>query len=179
MQNFGALLDVRCCTSDLCKAQLIPGLITKPFEIQDKISYDCPKALQCWYCMGTFKTRCFCIMPMFLSTCIFLSYHYGYLCSFLLYLAFSGHSGDIIYDVYKPRNVFFLLRLCISEQSLTLNVRKIFSDIDAELFEGCLQKFEEDQDQEEEIKVKRETTWKRLEEIAAMKATSNELVLVS
>lgn len=115
MQNFGALLDVRCCTSDLCKAQLIPGLITKPFEIQDKISYDCPKALQCWYCMGTFKTRCFCIMPMFLSTCIFLSYHYGYLCSFLLYLAFSGHSGDIIYNVYKPRNVFFLLRLCISE----------------------------------------------------------------
>ncbi|CAN4091793.1 unnamed protein product [Withania somnifera] len=64
-------------------------------------------------------------------------------------------------------------------QSLTLNVRKIFSDIDAELFEGCLQKFEEDQAREEEIKVKRETTWKRLEEIAAMKATSNELVLVS
>ncbi|XP_055825283.1 serine/threonine protein phosphatase 2A 57 kDa regulatory subunit B' theta isoform-like isoform X1 [Solanum dulcamara] len=64
-------------------------------------------------------------------------------------------------------------------QSLTLNVRKIFFDIDAELFEGCLQKFEEDQDREEETKVKRETTWKRLEEIAAMKATSNELVLVS
>ncbi|MCD7455056.1 hypothetical protein HAX54_026933 [Datura stramonium] len=40
-------------------------------------------------------------------------------------------------------------------------------------------KFEEDQAREEETKVKRETTWKRLEKIAAMKATSNELVLVS
>ncbi|KAK5783241.1 hypothetical protein PVK06_037749 [Gossypium arboreum] len=64
-------------------------------------------------------------------------------------------------------------------QSLTLNVRKIFSDTDPELFEECLHKFEEDQAQENEVKSKRETTWKRLEEIAAMKAASNEPVLVS
>ncbi|KAH7848117.1 hypothetical protein Vadar_033996 [Vaccinium darrowii] len=63
-------------------------------------------------------------------------------------------------------------------QSLTLNVRKIFSDTDPELFEECLLKYKEDEAQEEEIKVKREATWKRLEEIAAMKATSNEAVLV-
>ncbi|KAG5534770.1 hypothetical protein RHGRI_022769 [Rhododendron griersonianum] len=55
-------------------------------------------------------------------------------------------------------------------QSLTLNVRKIFSDIDPELFEECLLKFQEDKAQEEEIKLKREATWKRLEEIAAMKS---------
>ncbi|XP_060191622.1 serine/threonine protein phosphatase 2A 57 kDa regulatory subunit B' theta isoform-like [Lycium barbarum] len=61
-------------------------------------------------------------------------------------------------------------------QSLTLNVRKIFSDIDSELFEECLQKFEEDQAQEGEVKRKREMTWKRLEELAGM---SNEPVLVS
>ncbi|PIN17813.1 Serine/threonine protein phosphatase 2A, regulatory subunit [Handroanthus impetiginosus] len=64
-------------------------------------------------------------------------------------------------------------------QSLTLNVRKIFSDVDTELFEECLLKFQEDEAQEEENKKKREATWKRLEEIAAMKATSNEPVLVS
>ncbi|TMW90883.1 hypothetical protein EJD97_015079 [Solanum chilense] len=64
-------------------------------------------------------------------------------------------------------------------QSLTLNVRKIFSDVDPELFEECLRKFEEDQAHEEEDKTKREMTWKRLEEIAAMKAASNEAVLVS
>ncbi|XP_047965130.1 serine/threonine protein phosphatase 2A 57 kDa regulatory subunit B' theta isoform-like [Salvia hispanica] len=64
-------------------------------------------------------------------------------------------------------------------QSLTLNVRKIFSDADPELYEECLLKFQEDEAQEEENKRKREATWKRLEEIAAMKAASNEPVLVS
>lgn len=64
-------------------------------------------------------------------------------------------------------------------QSLTLNVRKIFSDIDPELFEECLLKFQEDEAKEEEMKMKREATWKRLEEIAAMKAASNEPVLIS
>ncbi|XVF60117.1 hypothetical protein PTKIN_Ptkin08bG0017900 [Pterospermum kingtungense] len=64
-------------------------------------------------------------------------------------------------------------------QSLTLNVRKIFSDTDPELFEECLHKFEEDEARENEVKSKREATWKRLEEVAAMKATSNEPVLVS
>ncbi|CAN4082330.1 unnamed protein product [Withania somnifera] len=64
-------------------------------------------------------------------------------------------------------------------QSLTLNVRKIFSDMDSELFEECLQKFEEAETQEEEVKRKREMTWKWLEELAGMKAASNEPVLVS
>lgn len=63
-------------------------------------------------------------------------------------------------------------------QSLTVNVRKIFSDTDPELFEECLLKFQEDEAQEKEVKMKREATWKRLEEIAAMKAASNEPVLV-
>ncbi|KAL3644013.1 hypothetical protein CASFOL_011945 [Castilleja foliolosa] len=64
-------------------------------------------------------------------------------------------------------------------QSLTLNVRKIFSDVDPELFEECLLKFQEDEAQEDEIKKKRDATWKRLEEIAMVKAASNEPVLVS
>ena len=65
-------------------------------------------------------------------------------------------------------------------QSLTLNVRKIFSDINPELFEECLLKFQEDEAQEKEMSLKRELTWKRLEEIAAKKASaSNEAVLVS
>lgn len=63
-------------------------------------------------------------------------------------------------------------------QSLTLNVRKIFSDHDPELFAECLKKFEEDEAKENEIKSKREATWKRLEEIATSKAGSNEAVLL-
>ncbi|XP_062105533.1 serine/threonine protein phosphatase 2A 57 kDa regulatory subunit B' theta isoform-like [Humulus lupulus] len=64
-------------------------------------------------------------------------------------------------------------------QSLTLNVRKIFSDVDPELFQECLLKFQEDEVQQKDVSSKRESTWKRLEEIAAKKATSNEPVLVS
>ncbi|KAL0450753.1 UNVERIFIED_CONTAM: Serine/threonine protein phosphatase 2A regulatory subunit B' eta isoform [Sesamum latifolium] len=63
-------------------------------------------------------------------------------------------------------------------RSLTLNVRKIFSDVDPELFEECLLKFQEDEAREEETKSKREAAWKHLEQIATMKAASNEAVLV-
>eukprot|EP00268_Persea_americana_P026191 TRINITY_DN2558_c0_g1_i2.p1 TRINITY_DN2558_c0_g1~~TRINITY_DN2558_c0_g1_i2.p1 ORF type:complete len:525 (-),score=109.92 TRINITY_DN2558_c0_g1_i2:545-2119(-) len=64
-------------------------------------------------------------------------------------------------------------------KSLTQNVRNIFSELDPDLFEECLQKFQEDEAKEEEILSKRDSTWKRLEEIAASKAASNEAVLVS
>lgn len=64
-------------------------------------------------------------------------------------------------------------------QSLTLNVRKIFSDFDPELFEECQKKFREDEAQEKDVESKRETTWKRLEEIATMKAASNGPVLIT
>eukprot|EP00262_Sarcandra_glabra_P006754 TRINITY_DN1927_c0_g4_i1.p1 TRINITY_DN1927_c0_g4~~TRINITY_DN1927_c0_g4_i1.p1 ORF type:complete len:550 (-),score=79.31 TRINITY_DN1927_c0_g4_i1:143-1792(-) len=64
-------------------------------------------------------------------------------------------------------------------QSLTLNVRKIFSDSDQELFDECLHRYQEDEANEREIQEKRELNWKRLEEIAASKVVSNEAVLVS
>lgn len=57
-------------------------------------------------------------------------------------------------------------------QSLTVNVRKIFSDADPELYEECLLKYQEDEAREDENKSKREATWKRLEEMAAEKSTS-------
>lgn len=65
-------------------------------------------------------------------------------------------------------------------QSLTLNVRKIFSDADPQLFEECSRKFKEDESHKEETKSKRETTWKRLEEAAALgSGCGNEPVLSS
>ncbi|KAG2714749.1 hypothetical protein I3843_03G046200 [Carya illinoinensis] len=67
----------------------------------------------------------------------------------------------------------------LAVQNLTLNVRKIFSDTDPELFEECLLKFQEDEAQENEMKLKREATWKRLEEMASMKVSVKEAVLVS
>ncbi|XP_041009030.1 serine/threonine protein phosphatase 2A 57 kDa regulatory subunit B' theta isoform-like [Juglans microcarpa x Juglans regia] len=67
----------------------------------------------------------------------------------------------------------------LAVQNLTLNVRKIFSDTDPELFEECLLKFQEDEAQDKEVKSKREATWKRLEEMASMKTSIKEPVLVS
>lgn len=64
-------------------------------------------------------------------------------------------------------------------QSLTLNVRKLFSDCEPELFAQCLGRYEEEKAKEAEHKLKQESTWKRLEEIASSKATTGEAVLVS
>jgi serine/threonine-protein phosphatase 2A regulatory subunit B' len=63
--------------------------------------------------------------------------------------------------------------------SLTLNVQKIFHDLDPDLYKECLQKFEQDKSKEEEVTAGREATWKRLEEVAAKKAASNEAVLIN
>lgn len=63
--------------------------------------------------------------------------------------------------------------------SLTLNVRKIFYDLDPELYRECLLKFEEDELKESDVQSRRESTWKRLEEEAAKKVViSNEAVMI-
>ncbi|CAL5203441.1 unnamed protein product [Lathyrus oleraceus] len=65
-------------------------------------------------------------------------------------------------------------------QSLTLNVRKIFSDADQTLFDECMIKFQEDEIKEREKQEKRESTWKNLEDVAiASTSLNNEAVLAS
>ncbi|KAK6919319.1 Protein phosphatase 2A, regulatory B subunit, B56 [Dillenia turbinata] len=64
-------------------------------------------------------------------------------------------------------------------QSLTLNVKKIFSDADQSLVDECLVQFQENEAKVTDAQQKRESTWKRLEEIAALKSVTNEAVLVS
>ncbi|MCD7461312.1 hypothetical protein HAX54_045868 [Datura stramonium] len=64
-------------------------------------------------------------------------------------------------------------------QSLTLNVRKVFSDADQALFDECLEKFQEAEIKNKETQERRELTWKRLEDVAASNFVSNEAVLVS
>ncbi|KAF5746503.1 serine/threonine protein phosphatase [Tripterygium wilfordii] len=54
-------------------------------------------------------------------------------------------------------------------RNLTMNVRKIFNDLDPENFKECLLKFEEDESKEDEIKANRETKWNCLENLAAQK----------
>uniref|UniRef100_A0A803PH85 Serine/threonine protein phosphatase 2A regulatory subunit n=1 Tax=Cannabis sativa TaxID=3483 RepID=A0A803PH85_CANSA len=57
----------------------------------------------------------------------------------------------------------------------TLNARKTFQDLDPKLFKECLLKFQEDKSKEDEIKARREATWKRLEELAVKNLSSNEV----
>ncbi|XP_017631221.1 serine/threonine protein phosphatase 2A 59 kDa regulatory subunit B' gamma isoform-like isoform X1 [Gossypium arboreum] len=68
----------------------------------------------------------------------------------------------------------------LAVQSFTLNVRKIFTDVDHVLFDECLSRFQEDELKEKEMQERRELTWKHLEDVASSTtAASNEAVLVS
>ncbi|KAL8264513.1 hypothetical protein R6Q59_022643 [Mikania micrantha] len=60
--------------------------------------------------------------------------------------------------------------------SLTLNVRKIFSDADQPLFDECLIKYQEDELKVKENHKKRESIWICLEKLAAAKSNEPELV---
>ncbi|KAL1072691.1 hypothetical protein V6Z11_D11G170100 [Gossypium hirsutum] len=65
-------------------------------------------------------------------------------------------------------------------QSFTLNVRKMFTDVDHMLFDECLSRFQEDELKEKEMQERRELTWKHLEDVvSSTTAASNEAVLVS
>ena len=50
---------------------------------------------------------------------------------------------------------------------LTVNVRKMFIEMDAELFEECQRQFEEREAKAKELEVQRELNWKRLAEAAS------------
>ncbi|CAN6239913.1 unnamed protein product [Urochloa humidicola] len=58
-------------------------------------------------------------------------------------------------------------------RSLTLNVRKIFSDHDPAFFGECVQRFNDEELKQEGSNSKREALWKRLEEMAASKPGEN------
>ncbi|KAL6554143.1 hypothetical protein OROMI_019816 [Orobanche minor] len=64
-------------------------------------------------------------------------------------------------------------------QSLTLNVRKVFSDADPSFFGECLAKFQEDIIKEKEMLERRESIWKYLEDSAVYKDMRSEAVPVS
>lgn len=63
--------------------------------------------------------------------------------------------------------------------SLTLNVRKMFMEMDQQLFQECKHKFEEDEAKQMGVQERREVLWRRLEAVASSKSMSNQAVLVS
>lgn len=49
---------------------------------------------------------------------------------------------------------------------LTVNVRKMFLEMDVQLFEQCQRDYEEKQARAEQVEERRQVTWKRLAEVA-------------
>ncbi|XP_058074668.1 serine/threonine protein phosphatase 2A 57 kDa regulatory subunit B' kappa isoform [Magnolia sinica] len=63
--------------------------------------------------------------------------------------------------------------------NLTLNVRKMFSEMDEELFQECQNRFEEEEAKRRATEEKRRLTWERLESVAGFRpVTGNMAVLV-
>lgn len=52
---------------------------------------------------------------------------------------------------------------------LTVNVRKMFLEMDAEMFEMCQKQYQEKESRAKELEEQRETTWKMLADVAAQK----------
>ncbi|KEH44274.1 putative protein phosphatase 2A, regulatory B subunit, B56 [Medicago truncatula] len=62
---------------------------------------------------------------------------------------------------------------------LTANLRKMFQEMDAELFEECHKQYLEKEAMAKELEEKRELTWKKLEAVAAEAVVRDEMVLVN
>ncbi|CAL4918398.1 unnamed protein product [Urochloa decumbens] len=62
---------------------------------------------------------------------------------------------------------------------LTANVRKMFLDMDSELFEECQQQYTEKQAKAKEMQEQRESAWRQLEAVVAAKAAGDDMVLVN
>ncbi|XP_006654758.1 serine/threonine protein phosphatase 2A 57 kDa regulatory subunit B' kappa isoform [Oryza brachyantha] len=63
--------------------------------------------------------------------------------------------------------------------NLTANVKKMFSEMDEELFSACLIKYKEDEERQGSLESKRMLTWERLESAAAFQpVTGHTAVLV-
>lgn len=52
---------------------------------------------------------------------------------------------------------------------LTVNIRKMFQEMDTELFEECQNQYAEKQSRAKEVEEQRELTWKRLADVAAQR----------
>ncbi|GAV81128.1 B56 domain-containing protein [Cephalotus follicularis] len=61
---------------------------------------------------------------------------------------------------------------------LTVNVRKMFLEMDIELFEECRRQFEEKESRAREVEEQRELTWKRLADVAAQRG-GDDMVCVT
>ncbi|XP_072950494.1 serine/threonine protein phosphatase 2A 59 kDa regulatory subunit B' gamma isoform-like [Typha angustifolia] len=119
-----------------------------------------------------------CMVPLFRQIARCLSSSHFQVAERALFLWNNDHIENLIKQNYKvilpiifpalEKNAMGHWNPAV--KSLTLNVRKIFSDHDSDFFDECLENFKEAELKGEEIKSKHEVRWKRVEEIAACKS---------
>ncbi|KAI9125772.1 hypothetical protein K1719_003190 [Acacia pycnantha] len=127
-----------------------------------------------------------CMVPLFRKISCCLSSSHFQVAERALYLWNSEHIENLIRqncEVILPIIFPALERSSHAHwnqvvRSLTLNVRKIFSEVDPELFDECLHNFLENESIVEAVTRKCEASWKHLEEIAASKAASSATIVV-
>lgn len=63
--------------------------------------------------------------------------------------------------------------------NLTANIKKMFSEMDADLFSSCLAKYKEREEKQAQLEAKRRLTWEKLESAAAFQpVTGHAAVLI-
>ncbi|BAF21275.1 serine/threonine protein phosphatase 2A 57 kDa regulatory subunit B' theta isoform [Oryza sativa Japonica Group] len=128
-----------------------------------------------------------CMVPLFRQIACCLNSSHFQVAERALFLWNNDHIENLIRQNSKVilPIIFSALEKNVIEhwnqavKSLSLNVQKLFSDRDPELYKECLRKYEENKAKEKDHKLKQESVWKRLEEVASAKATSGEAVLIS
>ncbi|KAK7390840.1 hypothetical protein VNO78_18968 [Psophocarpus tetragonolobus] len=127
-----------------------------------------------------------CTVPLFRQIGRCLNSPHFQVAERALYLWYNEH---IISLVTQNRNVILPIIFEALENNmkshwnravigLTANVRKMFLEMDAELFEECQRQYIEKEVKARELEEKRQLTWKQLEAVAAQ-AVRDDMVLVN
>lgn len=84
--------------------------------------------------------------------------------------------ASLLYYLISSKHVLLLSVVAVTGvqavNGLTINVRKMFLEMDAQLYEECQAAFLEEEAKAKEVEEHRETTWKRLEVAGQGKSTS-------
>ncbi|XP_019437386.1 PREDICTED: serine/threonine protein phosphatase 2A 59 kDa regulatory subunit B' eta isoform-like [Lupinus angustifolius] len=127
-----------------------------------------------------------CVVPLFRRIALCLNSPHFQVAERALFLWNNSHIQNLI---KHSRKVILPIILPALEKnarshwsqavhSLTSNVRKIFYDLDPNLFNQCLHEFEEYESKQDEVTMRREATWKHLEGLAANNTILSEHVLL-
>ncbi|XP_009409882.2 serine/threonine protein phosphatase 2A 57 kDa regulatory subunit B' alpha isoform-like isoform X1 [Musa acuminata AAA Group] len=128
-----------------------------------------------------------CMVPLFKQIARCLSSSHFQVAERALFLWNNDH---IVSLIAQNRSVIFPIIFEALEKNmqahwnqaihgLTANVRKMFLDMDSELFEECQRQYEEKEAKAKSVEEQRELAWRRLEAVVEAKAGGEDMVLAN